>query len=38
MKHLWVLKMVTCPFKMISVARNNIQDMWKREIYNIIKM
>lgn len=38
MKHLWVLKIVTCPFKMISVSMNNIQDMWKGEIYNIIKV
>lgn len=32
------IKMVICPFNMISVTRNNIQDMWKTEIYNTIKV
>lgn len=32
------IKMVIYPFNMISVARNNIQDLWKTEIYNIIKV
>lgn len=32
------IKMVICPFNMILVSRNNIQGMWKTEIYNTIKV
>lgn len=32
------IKMVICPFNMISVARNSIQGLGKTEIYNPIKV